>query len=95
VFKELEVLLIERLKKGKSTVIDATNLSHKNISYYKQIAKQYKFKFILNVFDIPNVEVYQEILWRNKQREDFRIVDEKVIKKFYSFYMNIENENFY
>ena len=95
VFKELEVLLIERLKKGKSTIIDATNLSHKNISYYKQIAKQYKFKFILNVFDIPNVEVYQEILWRNKQREDFRIVDEKVIKKFYSFYMNIENENFY
>ena len=77
-----------RLKNGDFTIIDATNISTKEMNRWKNLAHTYKYRmYCVDFTDIPLSEVKR----RNENREEERRVSEKVINKFYSRLQNKEN----
>ena len=75
-FDALYYLAQKRLKAGKLTVIDATNVQQKSREHIVEVAKKYDCLLVAIVFDIPEAVCQQ----RNSNRED-RKVEEYVIKK--------------
>jgi 2',3'-cyclic-nucleotide 3'-phosphodiesterase len=76
-FKMLE----NRMKHGSLSVIDATHTSTKSINRYKTLCDKYNYKCI--VIDFSEVEL-QLALERNKNREDYKFIPEKVIIDAYN-----------
>ena len=71
-------LVEERMKQGCFTVIDATNIRNSDMSGYKKLANEYKYRvYIVDFTDIDKNEAKR----RNLLREEYKQVPEFVIDK--------------
>lgn len=86
VFELLDKMLINRMKTGSPTIIDATYCSSskfhtKQINRYRELAKQYKYRLF---YWEPERESIQTYIDRNKYRDELNQVPENVIRKMYT-----------
>lgn len=86
VFELLDKMLINRMKTGSPTIIDATHCSSgkfhtKQINRYRELAKQYKYRLFYWEPDRENVQTYID---RNQYRDELHQVPENVIRKMYT-----------
>ena len=78
VWETLHTMLEKRMQDGCFTVIDATHYKTSLINQYKNLVKRYYYRvYIVDFTDVP----YEELVRRNKEREDYKRVPEEVIKK--------------
>ena len=78
--KLLHECLENRMKRGDFTVIDATHISQKNISFCTKLAEEYRYSVYCYQIDVPlNV-----LLDRNKARQEIEQVPEEVIIRAYN-----------
>lgn len=77
-------ILEERMKKGEFTIIDAAHAKvSESFPIYKKLAEKYRYRlYVIDFTDIPTQEVYK----RNKMREEYKQVDEKVIDRAYKLF---------
>ena len=85
VFEMLDTMLVNRMKNGSPTIIDATHCSSgkwhtKQINRYRDLAKEYKYRLFYWEPEREDVEVYVE---RNKYRDELNRVPENVIRNMY------------
>lgn len=85
VFELLDKMLVNRMKTGSPTIIDATHCSSskfhtKQINRYRELAKQYKYRLF---YWEPERESIQTYIDRNKYRDELNQVPENVIRKMY------------
>ena len=83
-YKYLEM----RMQNGDFTIIDATHSDLKLLNKYKDLASTYKYTMYCLEFDVP----LEEALKRNKERDDYKYVPERVIERTYETIKN--NEKF-
>lgn len=76
VWKLLDELLEKRMELGQFTVIDATHTREKYLKRYKALAEKYRYRTYIKKFDLP----IEELLERNKNRDEYKRVPEEVIK---------------
>ena len=69
-----------RMKNGDLTVVDATNLTARDLNRYKELARKYRYH--VYCIDFSNYVSLEECLERNKHR-GFRKVPEKIIISMY------------
>lgn len=80
VWNLLYFILEERMKKGEFTIIDAVHANKDDFTVYKKLAEKYRYRtFIIDFTDIPK----EEVLKRNKNRENYKIVPEYAIERVY------------
>ena len=78
IWETLHTMLEKRMQDGCFTVIDATHYKTSLINQYKTLVKRYYYRvYIVDFTDVP----YEELIRRNKEREDYKQVPEEVIKK--------------
>ena len=80
VWPELQHLLQERMQRGCFTVIDATNIRGSDLSRYKKMAEEYKYR--VYVLDFTDVSI-EEAKRRNLLRPEYKQVPEYVIDNMY------------
>ena len=83
-YKYLEM----RMQNGDFTIIDATHSDLKLLNKYKDLANTYKYTMYCLEFDVP----LEEALKRNKERDNYKYVPERVIERTYETIKN--NEKF-
>lgn len=86
VFELLDKMLVNRMKTGSPTIIDATHCSSgkfhtKQINRYRELAKQYKYRLFYWEPERENIQVYID---RNQYRDELNQVPEHVIRKMYT-----------
>lgn len=74
-YKYLEM----RMQNGDFTIIDATHSDLKLLNKYKDLANTYKYTMYCLEFDVP----LEEALKRNKERDNYKYVPERVIERTY------------
>lgn len=82
VWSSLFHILEQRMSRGEFVVIDATNSKTQEMTRYKKIAEQYRYRIILiDMTDIP----IEECIRRNKLRKpSYKVVPTKVIENQYA-----------
>ena len=73
--------LEERMKRGCFTVVDATNIRGRDMTAYKKLANEYKYR--IYVVDFTDITI-EEAKKRNLQREEYKQVPENVIERMYA-----------
>ena len=81
------MLLEERLKNGKFTIIDETNVFNSTVWKYKEYADKYGFDVILIRFNVSP----EECLARQSER-GFRAVSKECIDKLNHYYIHMNHE---
>ncbi len=81
-YKYLEM----RMQNGDFTIIDATHSDLKLLNKYKDLANTYKYTMYCLEFDVP----LEEALKRNKERDSYKYVPERVIERTYETIKNNE-----
>ena len=86
VFEIMDTMLVNRMKTGSPTIIDATHCSSqkwhsKQINRYKELAKRYKYRLFYWEPERQDLEVY---LQRNETRSSLDKVPEHVIRTMYN-----------
>ena len=74
-YKYLEM----RMQNGDFTIIDATHSDLKLLNKYKDLASIYKYTMYCLEFDVP----LEEALRRNRERDNYKYVPERVIERTY------------
>lgn len=74
-YKYLEM----RMQNGDFTIIDATHSDLKLLNKYKDLASTYKYTMYCLEFDVP----LEETLRRNRERDSYKYVPERVIERTY------------
>ena len=74
-YKYLEM----RMQNGDFTIVDATHSDIKLLNKYRDLASTYKYTMYCLEFDVP----LEEALKRNKERDNYKYVPERVIEKTY------------
>lgn len=90
VFEIMDKMLVNRMKTGSPTIIDATHCSSqkwhsKQINRYKELAKRYKYRLFYWEPERQDLEVY---IQRNKTRPSLDEVPEHVIRTMYNNWVN-------
>lgn len=90
VFELMDRMLVNRMKTGSPTIVDATHCSSqkwhsKQINRYKELAKRYKYRLFYWEPERQDLEVY---LRRNKIRPLIDHVPETVIRTMYNNWIN-------
>ena len=81
VWETLFDILEKRMERGEFTVIDATNSKTSEMTRYKDLASEYRYRiFVVDFTDLP----IEECKRRNAQRDGYKVVPEYVIDKMYS-----------
>jgi len=85
VFDFLHRVVVERLKQGYTTVVDATHCSASGIDYYKSFAQHFNVKcFVVEFNDYENEAEFLNLCKeRDASREEFRQVGGEVIERMY------------
>ena len=73
--------LEERMKRGCFTVVDATNIRGRDMTAYKKLANEYKYR--IYVVDFTDITI-EEAKKRNMLREEYKQVPENVIERMYA-----------
>lgn len=73
--------LEERMKRGCFTVVDATNIRGRDMTAYKKLANEYKYR--VYVVDFTDITI-EEAKKRNLLREEYKRVPENVIERMYA-----------
>jgi len=74
----LHQLVVNRIKNGQTTIVDATHLKANSINYYKQVCKNNHIRCVVVDFDVS----VEEAIMRDLMREGTcRYVGEKVIRR--------------
>ena len=81
-YKYLEM----RMQNGDFTIIDATHSDLKLLNKYKDLASTYKYTMYCLEFDVP----LEEALRRNRERDSYKYVPERVIERTYETIKNNE-----
>ena len=81
-YKYLEM----RMKNGDFTIIDATHSDLKLLNKYKDLANTYKYTMYCLEFDVS----LEEALRRNRERDSYKYVPERVIERTYETIKNNE-----
>ena len=81
-YKYLEM----RMQNGDFTIIDATHSDLKLLNKYKDLASTYKYTMYCLEFDVP----LEEALKRNRERDSYKYVPERVIERTYETIKNNE-----
>ena len=80
VWDPLFAMLERRMQRGDFTIIDACNSKTSEMTRYKELAHQYRYRiYCLDMTDIP----LEETLHRNAQRPPLKIVPQDYIEKVY------------
>lgn len=90
VFELLNTMLVNRMKTGSPTIIDATHCSSgkfhtKQINHYRKLTKQYKYRLFYWEPEREDVQVYID---RNQYRDELNQIPENVIRKMYTAWKN-------
>ena len=81
-YKYLEM----RMQNGDFTIIDATHSDIKLMNKYRDLANTYKYTMYCLEFDVA----LEEALKRNKERDNYKYVPERVIERTYEIIKNNE-----
>lgn len=81
VWPKLQHLLQERMQRGCFTIVDATNIRSSDLSRYKKMAEEYKYR--VYVLDFTDVSL-EEVKRRNLLRPEYKQVPEYVIDNMYA-----------
>jgi len=74
-------ILEKRMERGEFTVIDATNSKTSEMTKYKELASEYRYRIcVVDFTDLP----IEECKKRNSQRDGYKVVPDFVIDKMYS-----------
>ena len=69
------------MKRGCFTVVDATNIRGRDLSNYKKLAQEYKYRvYVVDFTDLPIDEAKR----RNRMREEYKQVPDFVIDRMYA-----------
>lgn len=80
VWNLLYYFLEERMKKGEFTIVDAIHATKEDFAPYKKLAEKYRYRtYVVDFTDIS----YEELLRRNKTRENYKQVPEESILRVY------------
>ena len=80
IWDTLFTMLERRMQRGDFTIIDACNSKTSEMTRYKELAHQYRYRiYCLDMTDIP----LEETLRRNAQRPPLKIVPQDYIEKVY------------
>lgn len=90
VFEIMDTMLVNRMKTGSPTIIDATHCSSqkwhsRQMNRYKELAKRYKYRLFYWEPERQDLEVY---LQRNETRPSLDCVPEHVIRTMYNNWVN-------
>ena len=81
VWEMLFKLLEHRMSRGEFTVVDATCSKTKDITKYKELASNYRYRmYIVDFTDVP----LETCLKQNKMRDEYKQVPEEAIRNIYS-----------
>ena len=81
VWETLFNILEDRMSRGEFTVIDATNSKTSEMTRYKDLAQEYRYRiYCVDFTDVP----IEETKRRNMLRPEIKQVPEEVIDKMYS-----------
>lgn len=77
----LKEILKKRMMNGDLTVIDATHTRAKDLTNYKNLANEYRYRVVCVDFsDVP----LETLLERNKNRESHKISSDEIVELFYN-----------
>lgn len=90
VFELMDRILVNRMKTGSPTIIDATHCSSqkwhsRQINRYKELAKRYKYRLFYWEPERQDLEVY---LQKNETRPSLDYVPEHIIRTMYNNWVN-------
>jgi len=81
VWETLFQMLERRMQRGDFTIIDACNSKTSEMTRYKNLAQQYRYRiYCVDMTDIP----IEETLKRNRSRSALQVVPEEYIQRVYS-----------
>ena len=81
VFELLYDTIESRMMRGEYIVVDAMNVSSPSQNAIKKLAKKHKYR--VNMVDIQGDMTIDQILEQNKNRIDYKVVPEDVVKQKY------------
>lgn len=87
VWNTLFEILKHRMEKGEFTVIDATCSKTTDITRFKKIAQEYRYRMYIVDFTIVPIEVCKR---QNKMRNSLKVVPDKTIDKMYARFASQE-----
>ena len=95
VFELMDRMLVNRMKTGSPTIIDATHCSSqkwhsKQINRYKELAKRYKYRLFYWEPERQDLEVY---LQRNETRPSLDYVPEHIIRTMYNNWVSTKMQS--
>lgn len=82
VFEIFYETIESRMMRGEYIVLDAMNVSSKSQNYIKKLAKKHKYR--VNLVDIQGNMRIEQILEQNKNRVEYKVVPDDVIKQKYN-----------
>lgn len=82
VFEIFYETIESRMMRGEYIVLDAMNVSSKSQNYIKKLAKKHKYR--VNLVDIQGNMRIEQILKQNKNRVEYKVVPDDVIKQKYN-----------
>lgn len=76
-------LLEKRMNNGEFVIVDATHYKSELLNRYKPLIEKYRYRaFVVDFTGIP----IEELLLRNKNRDQYKFVPEEVIHKMYEVF---------
>lgn len=92
VWELLRELLEKRMAHGELTIVDATHTTPNYFNDYANLAKKYRYKlFVIDFANVP-LAICKE---RNRNRVNYKVVDEKVLEKMYERLQKFSIPKFY
>lgn len=82
VFEIFYETIESRMVRGEYIVLDAMNVSSKSQNYIKKLAKKHKYR--VNLVDIQGNMRIEQILEQNKNRVEYKVIPDDVIKQKYN-----------
>ena len=83
VWNMLISLLERRMRKGEFIVVDATHYRNSMLLKYKKLIHKYRYRaYVVDFTDVP----LDELLRRNRERDEYKFVPEDAIKKMYALF---------
>lgn len=82
VFEIFYETIESRMMRGEYIVLDAMNVSSKSQNYIKKLAKKHKYR--VNLVDIQGNMRIEQILEQNKNRVEYKVIPDDVIKQKYN-----------
>lgn len=100
IWETIHQIIELRMQKGEFIVVDATTSKDSELTKYKKLAREYKYR--LHILDFTPIakteeeqeEYIQQCIKQNKKRPQYKQVPEEVIRRMYNNIKELQNGNY-